>query len=247
MKGRAGLHTLLTLNPAGNDKNLNLCLYWAERKSARAAPVSTALHLAWLAGPQTGEAGEAAGERDEPRPDEYQDVEHLRTRPARPGLSHPRYRPSYILQVTKLTSQDLVLPDIYFWPIITSRRLHYTSLKVVLHNSFHFSCVDKIQGRSYADIDAFCQVYHTCSAGENLNNIQFSRLCPNGKKLSCRVEFSNQEKQQQEQSSTREARPVGGGTWWTANSRRSFTTLWRRSSRRTLMVNIILTSLTFTE
>merc|ERR1712062_458598 len=43
-----------------------------------------------------------------------------------------------------------------------------------------FSCADKIQGRSYADIDAFCQVYHTCSAGENLNNIQFSRLCPNG-------------------------------------------------------------------
>jgi len=43
-----------------------------------------------------------------------------------------------------------------------------------------FSCVDKIRGRSYADIDAFCQVYHTCSTGENLNNIQFSRLCPNG-------------------------------------------------------------------
>ena len=42
------------------------------------------------------------------------------------------------------------------------------------------SCADKIRGRSYADIDAFCQVYHTCSAGENLNNIQFSRLCPNG-------------------------------------------------------------------
>ena len=47
--------------------------------------------------------------------------------------------------------------------------------------SLLFSCADKIQGRSYADIDAFCQVYHTCSAGENLNNIQFSRLCPNGK------------------------------------------------------------------
>merc|ERR1739847_44950 len=84
--------------------------------------------------------------------------------------------------------------------------------------STSFSCADKIQGRSYADIDAFCQVYHTCSAGENLNNIQFSRLCPNGTIFDQR------------------GRPAGGGTWWTANSPRSGITLWRKSSRRTLMM-----------
>ena len=85
------------------------------------------------------------------------------TRGAWPGLSHPRHCPLNILQVT---NRHHIL-------VSKSRRPLFYSLL--------FSCADKIQGRSYADIDAFCQVYHTCSAGENLNNIQFSRLCPNGK------------------------------------------------------------------
>jgi len=44
-----------------------------------------------------------------------------------------------------------------------------------------FSCADKLADRNYADVEGFCQVYHTCQPrGRELDNIKFSRLCPNG-------------------------------------------------------------------
>ena len=67
--------------------------------------LSAAYHPAWLAGrhaEETGETGEAAGEGDDGRHDQHQDAQHLRPGPTRPGLSHPRQRPSNILQVANL-------------------------------------------------------------------------------------------------------------------------------------------------
>ena len=43
-----------------------------------------------------------------------------------------------------------------------------------------FSCAAKLGDRNYADVEAFCQVYHTCVPREDLSNVKFSRLCPNG-------------------------------------------------------------------
>ena len=42
------------------------------------------------------------------------------------------------------------------------------------------SCADKLRDRNYADVAAFCQVYHTCTVGPGINSLKFSRLCPNG-------------------------------------------------------------------
>ena len=67
--------------------------------------VSAVHHPGWLSGPHSGQAGEAgqtAGARDDERHDQHQDAQHLRPGPTRPGLSHPRHRPSNILQVTNL-------------------------------------------------------------------------------------------------------------------------------------------------
>ena len=44
----------------------------------------------------------------------------------------------------------------------------------------YFSCTEKLTDRNYADKEAFCQVYHTCVPREDLDNVKFSRLCPNG-------------------------------------------------------------------
>ena len=44
----------------------------------------------------------------------------------------------------------------------------------------YLSCTEKLTDRNYADKEAFCQVYHTCVPREDLDNVKFSRLCPNG-------------------------------------------------------------------
>ena len=46
--------------------------------------------------------------------------------------------------------------------------------------NYNFSCTEKLTDRNYADVEAFCQVYHTCVPREDLDTVKFSRLCPNG-------------------------------------------------------------------
>eukprot|EP00092_Neocalanus_flemingeri_P016806 GFUD01018176.1.p1 GENE.GFUD01018176.1~~GFUD01018176.1.p1 ORF type:complete len:362 (+),score=58.29 GFUD01018176.1:29-1087(+) len=46
--------------------------------------------------------------------------------------------------------------------------------------STSFSCEDKEGGGYYADMEAGCQVHHTCGIREDLGFIKFSTLCPNG-------------------------------------------------------------------
>ena len=45
-----------------------------------------------------------------------------------------------------------------------------------------FSCADKDPETTYADIEAYCQVFHSCMpmSDSSLENVKFSRLCPNG-------------------------------------------------------------------
>ena len=41
--------------------------------------------------------------------------------------------------------------------------------------------MDKDPEQNYADIEAYCQVFHSCMPmGEDLENVKLSRLCPNG-------------------------------------------------------------------
>ena len=44
-----------------------------------------------------------------------------------------------------------------------------------------FTCEDKDPELNYSDIEAYCQVFHSCMPmGDDLGNTKFSRLCPNG-------------------------------------------------------------------
>ena len=51
---------------------------------------------------------------------------------------------------------------------------------LIVDSKAHFSCTERLTDRNYADKEAFCQVYHTCVPREDLDNVKFSRLCPNG-------------------------------------------------------------------
>ena len=46
--------------------------------------------------------------------------------------------------------------------------------------STSFSCADKDAGGYFADMEAGCQVHHTCGTREDFNSLKFSSLCPNG-------------------------------------------------------------------